>query len=97
MQEPLLNDLEIKVLEEKLKHWELVNGKTKLKRLFKFNNFLEAFAFITKVAIISEKLNHHPEWSNVYNKVTIELITHNVNGLTNLDIKLAEEIENLFS
>lgn len=60
---------------------------------FKFKNFSEAFAFMTRVALAAEKLDHHPEWSNVYNKVTITLTTHSAGGLTDKDMKLAERID----
>ncbi|MEP2670617.1 MAG: 4a-hydroxytetrahydrobiopterin dehydratase [Cyclobacteriaceae bacterium] len=68
----------------------------KLKRTFKFKDFSEAFAFMTRVAILAEKMNHHPNWSNVYNKVTIELNTHDAgNIVTEKDRQLAEAIDNL--
>lgn len=68
----------------------------KLKRSFEFANFVEAFGFITKVAIIAEKMNHHPFWTNVYNKVTIELNTHDAGDIvTEKDHKLAAEIDKL--
>ena len=68
----------------------------KLKADFQFDNFVEAFAFMTKVAIISEKMNHHPNWSNVYNKVSIELTTHDAgNVVTKRDHKLAKAIDKL--
>lgn len=68
----------------------------KLTRTFEFNNFVEAFGFMTQVAIIAEKMNHHPNWSNVYNKVTIELTTHDAgNTVTEKDRKLASSIDEL--
>ncbi|GAA5992329.1 hypothetical protein JCM10908_000430 [Rhodotorula pacifica] len=68
----------------------------KLLRDYKFKNFVEAWGFMSRVAIWAEKLNHHPEWSNVYNKVSIALTTHDQgNRLTALDVKLAERIEQL--
>ena len=68
----------------------------KLKRTFEFNNFVEAFAFMTKVAIIAEKMDHHPNWSNVYNRVSIELCTHDQgNIVTEKDRELARSIDNL--
>lgn len=70
--------------------WQLVNRK--LQKKFKFKDFVEAFAFITKVAIISEKIDHHAEIFNVYNSVTLELTTHDVGGISNLDIELATKI-----
>ena len=66
----------------------------KLIKTFEFNNFVEAFGFMTKVAIIAEKMNHHPNWSNVYNKVSIELNTHDAGGIvTHKDRKLAKAID----
>ncbi|MDB4439014.1 4a-hydroxytetrahydrobiopterin dehydratase [bacterium] len=64
----------------------------------KFNNFIEAFGFMTSVAIIAEKMNHHPEWSNVYNTVNIKLTTHDAgNTITDKDTALAKAIEELFN
>ena len=68
----------------------------KLKRTFEFNNFVEAFGFMSKVAIIAEKMDHHPNWSNVYHQVTIELSTHDQgNIVTDKDRKLAAAIDEL--
>ncbi len=68
----------------------------KLKRSFEFKNFVEAFSFMTKVAIVAEKMDHHPNWSNVYNTVSIELSTHDAgNVVTDRDHKLAEAIDQL--
>ena len=68
----------------------------KLKQSFKFGNFIEAFSFMTRVALIAEKMDHHPNWSNAYNTVTIELTTHDAgNIVTEKDRKLAEEIDRL--
>jgi 4a-hydroxytetrahydrobiopterin dehydratase len=66
-----------------------------LEATFKFKNFIEAFAFMTEVAMISEKANHHPDWSNSYNMVIINLSTHSEEKITEKDYKLAEEIESL--
>ena len=66
-----------------------------LRKEFKFNNFIEAFGFMSKVALLSEKMDHHPTWHNTYNKVTIELTTHDMSGITTNDIKLAEAIDKL--
>ncbi len=66
----------------------------KLKKNFQFKNFIDAFSFMTRVAILAEKMNHHPNWSNVYNRVTIELSTHDAgNIVTEKDRKLAEAID----
>jgi 4a-hydroxytetrahydrobiopterin dehydratase len=62
---------------------------------FKFKTFSDAFSFMTRVALAAEKMNHHPEWSNVYNKVTITLTTHDAGGLTDKDVALAEKIDRL--
>jgi 4a-hydroxytetrahydrobiopterin dehydratase len=68
----------------------------KLKRVFKFNNFIEAFSFMTKVALIAEKMNHHPSWSNTYNTVEIALSTHDAGDtVTEKDEKLAAAIDKL--
>jgi 4a-hydroxytetrahydrobiopterin dehydratase len=72
--------------------WNLKDGK--LQKSFKFSNFIEAFAFMTRIALEAEKINHHPDWSNVYNSVTINLSTHDVGGITDYDIKLAKIIDN---
>lgn len=68
----------------------------KLKAEFQFSDFVSAFGFMTKVAILAEKMNHHPWWSNIYNKVTIELSTHDAGDIvTEKDHKLAREIDKL--
>ena len=64
-------------------------------RQFKFKDFSEAFAFMTRVALLAEAANHHPEWSNVYNKVSITLTTHEAGGLSAKDIELAKAIDRL--
>jgi 4a-hydroxytetrahydrobiopterin dehydratase len=74
-----------------LTDWKVVDGK--LKRAFKFKDFVDAFGFITKVAIAAEKIGHHPELSNVYNHVVIDLVTHNMGGIGPLDIALAKKID----
>ena len=71
--------------------WDLVAGK--LHRDIVLDNFAEAFAFMTEIAITAEKLDHHPEWSNVYNRVTIDLTTHDAGGITQLDLQLASVID----
>lgn len=69
----------------------------KLKAVFEFKSFVEAFSFMTKVALIAEKMDHHPTWTNTYNKVTIELSTHDQGDIvTDKDRKLAQEIEAVF-
>ncbi len=84
-----MNDLGIQEYNEM---WTEKNDK--LVKIFEFNNFVEAFGFMTKVAIIAEKMDHHPNWSNVYNKVSIELSTHDAGGIiTDKDRELAKAID----
>ena len=64
---------------------------------FKFKDFSEAFGFMTRVALLAQSADHHPEWSNVYNKVTITLSTHDAGGLTEKDVALAEKIDQLLT
>ena len=78
-----------------LEDWSPVKGRDAIARTFEFKNFVEAFGFMTKVALKAEKMNHHPEWSNVYGKVEIKLSTHDAGGLTELDVKLARAIDRL--
>ena len=73
-----------------------INNKT-IKREFKFDNFIEAFSFMSKVALLSEKMDHHPDWQNTYNKVKINLTTHDKGGITTNDIELAEYIDKLIT
>lgn len=79
------------------KGWQLNISGTAITREFTFKNFIDAFAFMTAIAIRAEKLNHHPEWSNVYNKVTITLTTHDTGTLTDKDYKLADFINQTFA
>lgn len=69
--------------------WRSVDGRDAIEKQFKFRNFNEAFGFMTRSALIAEKMDHHPEWSNVYNRVTVTLTTHDAGGLTHLDTELA--------
>jgi len=73
--------------------WEIRDAK--LYQEFKFKNFISAFGFMTQVAILAERANHHPEWSNVYNKVKIYLVTHEAKGISKRDFELAHEISKL--
>ena len=80
---------------EKHPSWKIENKS--INKEFKFNNFIDAFGFMCKVALLSEKMDHHPNWQNIYNKVKIELTTHDKGGITSNDIKLAESIEKLMN
>ena len=82
-----LETAEIEAKLADLDGWTLEAGK--LHREFEFANFVEAFGFMTRVALVAEKMDHHPEWSNVYNRVAVDLTTHDANGLTTLDFALA--------
>ncbi len=73
--------------------WKRTKGK--LHRIFTFADFSEAFAFMTRAALAAEKLNHHPDWSNVWNKVTVDLSTHDAGGITELDFRLAAEVNRI--
>lgn len=84
---------QISKLSVELPGWRVENGK--LHRDFLFADFNAAFGFMARVALVAETLGHHPEWSNVWNKVTIELTTHDVGGLSELDVKLAQRINQL--
>jgi len=74
----------------KLHGWALVEGREAITRTFEFDDFQQAFAFMTRSALLAERMNHHPEWSNIYGTVTVTLATHIVDGLTTFDVKLAE-------
>ena len=73
-------------------HWQ-INGDSKLAKVLRFTDFIQAWAFMSKVALYAEKHDHHPEWCNVYNKVTIELITHDVDGVSDKDFAFASFVE----
>jgi 4a-hydroxytetrahydrobiopterin dehydratase len=79
----------------KLAGWSEVKGRDAITRKFVFKDFSEAFGFMTRAALVAEKLDHHPEWFNVYKTVEVTLSTHDAGGLTELDIKLAEAMNAL--
>jgi 4a-hydroxytetrahydrobiopterin dehydratase len=79
----------------KLDGWSEVQGRDAITRKFMFKNFNEAFGFMTRAALIAEKLDHHPEWCNVYKTVEVTLSTHDAGGVTELDIQLAEAMNRL--
>jgi 4a-hydroxytetrahydrobiopterin dehydratase len=82
-----------KILSESLKNWSF--DGIHLTRSFKFSDFVKAFSFMTSVALNAEKMDHHPEWTNIYNTVNIKLNTHDAKGITQLDIDLATTIDKL--
>lgn len=92
-----LEKLSMNKVEESLNHieeWTLKDEK--LFREFKFQTFIQAFGFMSSVAILAEQQNHHPEWSNIYNKVCIYLTTHEAGGITEKDFSLAEAIDKTY-
>jgi 4a-hydroxytetrahydrobiopterin dehydratase len=86
-----LSEKEIQHEISKLDGWKVVGGK--VNKTFEFKDFVQAFGFMTRVAMEAEKMNHHPEWFNVYNRVRIDLVTHDVSGISNYDVKLAKTID----
>jgi 4a-hydroxytetrahydrobiopterin dehydratase len=90
--QPLSSDA-IALLPQQLPAWTLEDGK--LRRELRFADFSAAFGFMARVALAAEQLNHHPEWSNVWNRVVINLTTHDCGGLSSLDLALAQRIDAL--
>jgi 4a-hydroxytetrahydrobiopterin dehydratase len=89
-----LSDAEVNERMSQAKGWALANGK--LHRAFECKDFVTAFGNMTRVALVAEAMNHHPEWCNVWNKVVIDLNTHSVKGISNLDFELAAKIDEIF-
>jgi 4a-hydroxytetrahydrobiopterin dehydratase len=89
-----LSDAEVKEQLGRAKGWGLEGGK--LHRAFECKDFVTAFGNMTRVALVAEAMNHHPEWFNVWNKVVIDLNTHSVKGISNLDFELAAKINEIF-
>jgi 4a-hydroxytetrahydrobiopterin dehydratase len=89
-----LTDERIREELSKLGGWNIRDGK--LAKSFKFDNFVKAFGFMTQVAFEAEKMNHHPDWRNVYNTVEVNLVTHDASAITTYDIKLARIIDTIF-
>ena len=82
-----------KLIDQETLDWKIIDNGKKIKKTFKFKSFIEAFSFMSKIAIYAEKKDHHPEWSNVYNKVEICLTTHDAGGITEKDVDLINFIE----
>jgi 4a-hydroxytetrahydrobiopterin dehydratase len=80
---------------KRLAGWRKAKGRDAIAKTFVFADFTEAFGFMTQAALVAEKMNHHPEWSNVYKKVEVVLTTHEAEGLTSLDIELAEAMNRI--
>jgi 4a-hydroxytetrahydrobiopterin dehydratase len=88
-----LTDTELNANLAELSGWTVEDGK--LHKQFQFNSFVEAFGFMASVALVAESMNHHPEWFNVYNRVTIDLMTHDADGISALDFELAKRVDEL--
>ncbi len=89
----LLSESDREKLVEELDAWEIADDGKSITKTFAFGDFSEAFAFMTRGAIMAEKLDHHPEWFNVYNRVEVKLSTHDAGGVTELDIALAKALD----
>ena len=77
----------------KLPDWRPVEGRNAIEKTYQFKNFVEAFGFMSKCALVAEKMNHHPEWFNVYKTIEVTLATHDAGGVTDLDIRLATQMD----
>jgi 4a-hydroxytetrahydrobiopterin dehydratase len=86
-----LTDEQIKSELSTLPKWELKSGN--LHRTFKFTDFVQAWGFMSRVALIAQSMDHHPDWSNVYNTVVVDLSTHDAGGITRLDVELARKMD----
>ena len=93
MAKVLSSDYLSKLIDQESLDWKIIDDGKKIKKTFKFKSFIEAFSFMSKVAIYAEKKDHHPEWSNVYNKVEICLTTHDAGGITEKDVDLINFLE----
>lgn len=88
-----LSDQELAAALGSLRGWVVANGK--LHKELKFKDFVQAFGFMSSVALIAERMNHHPDWSNVYNRVVINLVTHDLGGISTFDVEFAAEVDKL--
>ena len=86
-----LSDAQIQANLEQVDGWTIEDGK--LHKEFQFDNFISAFGFMAQLALVAESLNHHPEWFNVYNRVTIDLTTHDAGGISELDFQWAKQAD----
>lgn len=80
---------------ERLKGWREADGRDAIQRTYDFRNFSEAFGFMARAALVAEKMDHHPEWSNVYKTVDVTLSSHDAGGLTEKDVKLAAAMDKI--
>jgi 4a-hydroxytetrahydrobiopterin dehydratase len=94
MSERLQGAQRIKAVQE-LNGWSDVPGRDAIHKTFQFKNFRKAWGFMSEVALVAEKMDHHPEWANVYGRVDVTLTTHSAQGLTALDVKLAQKMDEI--
>jgi len=92
-----LNETELSELGTKIPQWSRALDKEAIRRECKFADFSQAWGFMTRVALLAEKFDHHPDWSNVWNTVRVELSTHDAGGLTDKDVRLAQAIDALLT
>ena len=90
-----MDRLNAKDVAMRLEGWEQISGREAIERSFGFSDFKEAWAFMSAVALKAEQMDHHPEWSNVYNRVDVVLTTHDANGVTNKDLELGVYMDQL--
>ena len=90
-----LSDAERKALLPALDGWTMVEGRDAITKRFVFDDFNEAFGWMTRVALLAEAMNHHPEWTNVYRTVEVTLTSHDASGLTRRDVEMAQRMDRL--
>ncbi len=88
-----LSDSDIEAALKTLDGWSMAEGRSAIEKSFKFKDFNEAWSFMSRVALLAEKMNHHPEWFNVYNRVDVTLTTHDADGVSERDVKMAKELD----
>lgn len=94
---PRLNAEQKAALVEQFPAWELIASPEAIRRTFLFGNFREAFDFMTKVGLVADQTDHHPEWTNVYNRVDILLTTHDADGLSERDVSMVQSIDDIYA
>ena len=82
-------------IESRLPGWQMAQGRDAIRKTFTFKDFNAAFGFMARVALVAEQMNHHPEWTNVWNRIEVTLSTHDAGGLTERDLKLAEAMNQI--
>jgi 4a-hydroxytetrahydrobiopterin dehydratase len=92
---PKLDDAARKQIATRLPDWRMVEGRDAIAKTFTFKDFNAAFGFMTRSALVAERMNHHPEWLNVWNRVEVTLTSHDVGGLSERDLKLAEAMDRI--